>query len=143
MSTNLSNWREGSHNVWAFQNLDQIISTHVISRGSKPAVESKRSQRSLEAFQITDADGGELNLAQFLMATETDGFVVLKAGEIVHEQYARANNVKSRHVMMSMTKPVTGCEFANTTSISSPPRATVANIADLVEDSHLRDSCPK
>lgn len=106
MSTNLSNWREPDHNIWAFQNIDKIIKTESIARGSKTSPLETRL-RQFEDFR-TYSSYKLLDLPAFLEATETDGLVVLKDGEIVFEHYGRTNHEQSIHIMMSMTKSVTG-----------------------------------
>ncbi|KAF2159150.1 hypothetical protein M409DRAFT_30434 [Zasmidium cellare ATCC 36951] len=102
----LSNWREAPYNQWAFVNVDQVVGTHEIKRG--PSVHQlETSERQLDEFSIQLKDKA-LDLPKFISASDTDGLIVLQHGKIVHEQYVRENDQKSKHIMMSMTKSVTG-----------------------------------
>ena len=105
--TNISNWREPDHNVWAFQNVDKILNTQTIKKGHKTS-SLDSTPLNFDAFKIDLRDKPSLDLAGFLSATETDGIVVVKDGKIVYEKYDRTNTEGSKHIMMSMTKSVTG-----------------------------------
>ena len=107
MATNLSNWREPEHNIWAFQNVNTLLDTQTIQKGA----ESEPFESTLvqfDDFKLSRRDGQPVDLPSFLSETETDGIVVLKDGKIVFEHYDRTNSAKSTHIMMSMTKSVTG-----------------------------------
>ncbi len=54
--------------------------------------------------EIYSYKGETHNLADFLKRTETTGFIVLKDGEIVHEEYARGNTEKTQSIAMSVSK---------------------------------------
>ena len=105
--TNISNWREPDHNVWGFQNVDKILNTQTIKKGHK-TLSLDSTPLNFDAFKIDLRDKPSLDLAGFLSATETDGLVVVKDGKIVYEKYDRTNTEGSKHIMMSMTKSVTG-----------------------------------
>lgn len=49
-----------------------------------------------------------IDLHTFLAATDTDGLVVLKDGDIAYEYCGCTNTESSKHIMMSMTKSITG-----------------------------------
>ncbi len=107
METNISNWREPDHSQWAFQNVDKLINVHQIRKGSNvSALES--NLKVFDGFKINTPDGSALSIDDFLKATETDGFVLLQRGKIVYEKYDRTNSRESKHIMMSMSKSVTG-----------------------------------
>ena len=107
MQADLTNWREAEHSAWAFQNVDKLIATKPIRKGSQTTTFGSDSQ-DFANFKLQLADKAPPNLPAFLSATETDGLVVLKNGDIVFEHYDRTNAADSRHIMMSMTKSVTG-----------------------------------
>jgi hypothetical protein len=107
METTLSNWRDPGHSTWAFQNVDKLIDVQPIRKGAR-TLHLKASQRNLDGFKLQLAEKPAMDLASFLSATETDGIVVLKDGDIVYEKYDRTNTAQSKHIMMSMTKSVTG-----------------------------------
>jgi CubicO group peptidase (beta-lactamase class C family) len=107
MQANLSNWREPEHSAWAFQNVDKIIATQPIKKGTNTKSFGHQTH-DLADFKLQVADKPAINLQTFLSATETDGMVVLKDGNVVFEHYDRGNTAESKHIMMSMTKSVTG-----------------------------------
>ena len=107
MSTNLSNWREPEHVIWSFQNVDKVLHTQPIRKGSKTSkIPLKPVQ--IDGFRINRPQKPSLDLPTFLDETETDGLIVLKDGNVAYEHYGRTNSEQSVHIMMSMTKSVTG-----------------------------------
>jgi hypothetical protein len=107
MQANLSNWREPEHSAWAFQNVDKIIATQPIKKGMNVKSFGHKPY-DLVDFKLQVGDTPAIDLPTFLSATETDGMVVLKDDNVVFEHYDRGNTAESRHIMMSMTKSVTG-----------------------------------
>ena len=55
-----------------------------------------------------DFDGARYDLASFLAETETDGMLVLRAGEIVCERYGKGMDAATSHILMSVSKSVLG-----------------------------------
>ena len=107
MATDLSNWRDPEHNQWSFKNINKIFSTAVIKKGSRTSKLSSTSQQ-FNHFRIQPPNKPEVDLSTFLTETSTDGLIVLKDGNIAYEHYDRDNDQASVHIMMSMTKSVTG-----------------------------------
>ncbi|KAK5681005.1 hypothetical protein LTS10_006765 [Elasticomyces elasticus] len=106
MSATLGNWRTPPHNIWAFQNIEKLIPTHAISKPDKSSP-LKSNSKSFDGFSI-QLNESKLDLQSFLSYTNTDGFVILHKGEVAYEYYANDNNASSKHIMMSMSKSVTG-----------------------------------
>ena len=65
-----------------------------------------------------DFDGARYDLASFLAETETDGMLVLRAGEIVCERYGKGMDAATPHILMSVSKSVLG-----SSRVSSPGAA--------------------
>ncbi|KAK5126986.1 hypothetical protein LTR85_008345 [Meristemomyces frigidus] len=108
MTADLSNWRESPHNEWAFQHIEEILSTHVIKRAEGSSALGSGAEKSFDGFKIQSGASPELDLAGFQEFTKTDGTVILHNGKIVHEFYDHKNERTSKHILMSMTKSVTG-----------------------------------
>ncbi|KAK5722917.1 hypothetical protein LTR17_014130 [Elasticomyces elasticus] len=106
MSATLENWRTPPHNIWAFHNIEKLIPVHTISKPDKSSP-LKSSPKSFDGFSI-QSNESKLDLPSFLSYTNTDGFVILHKGEMAYEYYANDNNASSKHIMMSMSKSVTG-----------------------------------
>ncbi|TKA55884.1 hypothetical protein B0A55_13683 [Friedmanniomyces simplex] len=107
MSATLDNWRTPPHNIWAFQNVDKLIPTHTIPKPNSPSP-LKGNPKSFDSFSIQQGDSPKLDLSAFLSHTNTDGFVVLHKGEVAYEYYGNGNTAASKHIIMSMTKSLTG-----------------------------------
>lgn len=103
---NKSNWQTKPNNEWSFINVDKVLDTQVIKKSTKPGPAFPSSSENLDAFKIAFGKQ-ELDLAGFLASTETDAFVVLHKGNLVHEYFAHGNDATSKHIIMSVTKSIT------------------------------------
>ncbi|KAK5722658.1 hypothetical protein LTR15_005890 [Elasticomyces elasticus] len=106
MSATLENWRTTPHNIWAFHNIEKLIPVHTIPKPDKSSP-LRINRKSFDNFNIQSGDT-KLDLSAFLSYTNTDGVVILHKGELAYEYYANHNNASSKHIMMSMSKSVTG-----------------------------------
>ena len=93
-------WQEWPHNRWAFQHIDEILSTAVVPRGDGPLVE-------LGDGDPLDPPGLDAELA----ACCTDGLLVLRGHEIRLERYLNGMTRETRHLLMSVSKSVTSAVF--------------------------------
>lgn len=107
MTADITNWREPEHNKWSFQNVDRILNTQTIKASSDPKA-FKHEFKDLVRFNIEQKDKPSLDLGAWLEATETDGLIVLKDDHVVYEKYDRTNTEQSKHILMSLTKSITG-----------------------------------
>ncbi|KIW35045.1 uncharacterized protein PV07_01771 [Cladophialophora immunda] len=107
MPTDITNWREAGHNIWGFQNVDKIVPTDPISKGSE--ISSLKSKPcNFEDFRLNVPKDMPMDLPSFLSQTETDGLVVLKDGFVVFEHYGRSNTKSSVHATFSLSKSFLG-----------------------------------
>jgi CubicO group peptidase (beta-lactamase class C family) len=103
----LANWQQGPYNRWAFQHVRELIPTAAIPRGDGPVWELERDERDLSDIGFTTRDG-ELTVGELLDGTCTDGFLVLHRGVIVTEQYRNGLRPGTPHLLMSVSKSITG-----------------------------------
>lgn len=101
-----SNWQTKPNNEWSFVNVDKLLDTQVIRKSSTPTPAFPSSSENLDSFKVT-LGKQEQDLAAFLALTETDAFVVLHKGRLVHEYFAHGNDATSKHILMSVTKSIT------------------------------------
>lgn len=101
-----SNWQAKPNNEWSFVNVDKLFNIQIIKQSSNAGASFPSSDENLDGFKVA-LGGHDLDLAAFLDVTETDGFVVLHKGKLVHEYYAHANDATSKHILMSVTKSIT------------------------------------
>lgn len=103
----LENWQGGPYNRWAFQHVRELIPTAGIPRGDGPVWELGRDERDLSGIRFT-SQRGELTVGELLDRTYTDGFLVLHHGKIVTEQYRNGLRPGTAHLLMSVSKSITG-----------------------------------
>lgn len=104
----LSNWLTFPENRWAFANIDKIPSlpTATILK-SDDSIDFPNAARNFDAFELQH-DGVKLDLSSYLRSSATDGLIVLKDGQVLLEDYHNGNTKDSKHIVMSITKSVTG-----------------------------------
>jgi CubicO group peptidase (beta-lactamase class C family) len=92
------NWQEGPANRWAYQHIDEVVSTSTVSRGDGPVLELTRSEGP-----------GLSGIDSFLESSSTDGFIVLRGREIVDERYLNGLTPSTRHLLQSVSKSMLSC----------------------------------
>jgi hypothetical protein len=101
----LGNWQDPPFNRWAFQHVRELIPTARISRGGGPGWQLPRAERDVMGIRFS-AGGRELNVAELLSETYTDGFLVLHRGRIAAEHYYNGMTPDVPHLLMSVSKSV-------------------------------------
>jgi CubicO group peptidase (beta-lactamase class C family) len=107
LPADLSNWRTSPFNRWAFRNVREIIPVADIDPARQVSPLPTRLQ-SFDQFRLSSGDGASLTLEGTLRSTATDGFVILRDGEIAYEFYDHGTTAQTPHIVMSATKSVTG-----------------------------------
>lgn len=103
----LENWQRAPFNRWAFQHVRELIPTARIPRGDGPAWELPADERDLDGVRFMTWLG-ELTVSELLDQTYTDGFLVIHQGRIVAERYFNGLRPGTPHLLMSVSKSVTG-----------------------------------
>lgn len=103
----LSNWRKGDHMQYAFRNVQELIKTAPIPKSPKPS-ELPFKAHDFKEFNLKINDSKTLGFHDFLRETSTDGLVILHKGNIVYEYYTHGLGDQTPHILMSMTKSITG-----------------------------------
>jgi CubicO group peptidase (beta-lactamase class C family) len=107
-STTLANWQDPPFNRWGFLHVDQILPTVPISRGDRPAGPLVTAPERILQCPVDRLSGTTGTVADVLQDTETDAFLVLHRGVLVHESYAPTMISQPRHLLMSVTKSFVG-----------------------------------
>lgn len=102
----LANWQEPPFNRWAFQHVSDLIPVAGISRGTGLTWELPYRPRDISPIRF-HAAGRDMTVGGLLAETYTDGFLVLRDGQIVAEEYFNGMTRDSRHLLMSVSKSVT------------------------------------
>jgi CubicO group peptidase (beta-lactamase class C family) len=103
----LANWRKPPFNKWSFQHVREIIPSAEISNDPHNVRELSSAPYDLRKVNIMEADSS-YSLESFLRATDTDGFVAIRAGKLLYEFYDNGMTVDTPHILMSVSKSVLG-----------------------------------
>ena len=103
----LSNWRTAPHSAWAFQHIEAILPTAVVSNDPQAVWELPVELQPMDGFAV-NLGGRTLDLEGLLEAARTDAMVVLHDGRLVYERYRNGMTADTRHILMSVTKSVVG-----------------------------------
>jgi CubicO group peptidase (beta-lactamase class C family) len=102
------NFMSPPHNRWAFHNLGRIRPSISVERGNTPAVPLALAAKRLNDFSFESAAGLTVTLQQHLAASCTDGWLVMKNGAVLQEDYFNGHQAHKRHIMFSVTKSLIG-----------------------------------
>ncbi len=103
----LHNWRERPFNTWGFRNIPELIPTAEIPVVGGVVEEPKVDEAWLTSHEIMVGDR-VMHISDVLAQTFTDALVVMKRGKIVAEFHAPDFTNRSRHILFSASKSVTG-----------------------------------
>ena len=101
----LENWRQHPHNVWGFTHVDSLIPTVAIPTAAPPTPLRQGKPLDLARLAIVWA-GSRRSAEAALEETHTDGFLVLKDGEVVAERLIN-QTATDRHIVFSVSKSIT------------------------------------
>lgn len=101
----LENWREHPFSVWGFTHVDSLIPVAPIPTAPPPAPLRHGKALDLARLAIVWA-GGRRSAEAALEETHTDGFLVLKDGEVVAERLIN-QTATDRHIVFSVSKSIT------------------------------------
>ena len=100
----LSNWRTAPYNRWAFHHVREIVASADIPNDPESIAALPTASRDLDQLAVE----GVGSLTEFLVATDTDGIVILHDGHIVFESYANGMDAFTPHILMSVSKSLLG-----------------------------------
>ena len=101
----LENWRQHPHSVWGFTHVDSLIPTVAIPTAAPPTPLRQGKPLDLARLAIVWA-GSRRSAEAALEETHTDGFLVLKDGEVVAERLIN-QSATDRHIVFSISKSIT------------------------------------
>lgn len=99
----LANWRQHPFNVRGFVEVDRLIATQPIAASSGASPLPVAAAVDLGGIRV-----GHRSAATVLAESHTDGFLALKDGAVVAENYGPAMDAATRHIIFSVSKSVTG-----------------------------------
>ncbi|WP_087016318.1 serine hydrolase domain-containing protein [Thaumasiovibrio subtropicus] len=102
-----ANWVMYPYNRWSFQNITSLLATVPVESG--PTIDwPMGNNTNVLPFAITNSKGESTTIEKVLHSHNTDAFVVVHKGKLVHESYWNGMTPNSQHWLASMTKSFTG-----------------------------------
>ena len=102
-------WDRFPWNRWSFQNVRQMVATAEVWRGQGAEWSLPESLVDFDDHEFETYDGQQTTISQWLEDDYTDGFIVLKQGQIVYQRYCNHMTERTLHLSQSMAKSVTSC----------------------------------
>lgn len=102
------NWMRPPYNRWAFRNLARLRPTIDVKAGNGAPSEWKCAPGPLGGLAFESVIGESVTVAEHLQASKTDAFIVVRNGEVMHEEYFNGQQRSDRHIMFSVTKSLIG-----------------------------------
>ena len=104
----LANWQLPPFQRWSFQHVREVVPTARVSRGSGPHVPFEEDRADVAATVISRPDGTSTTVGEVMAATQTDGWLVLRDGRLLTEEYPAGMPADRTHLLMSVTKSLVG-----------------------------------
>jgi CubicO group peptidase (beta-lactamase class C family) len=101
-------WDRPPWNRWSFQHIRELLPTSEVWRGNGPPHVFPRGKVLPIDLAVKGVGGNVTTLANLLHETYSDGFIVLKQGAIVCEQYFNGMDARTLHLSQSVAKSFTG-----------------------------------
>lgn len=99
----LSNWLEAPYNRWSFSHVEEMVPSTTIRKDARGLAQDNSA--APETNRLNQLVAG---LQDRLLASCTDALLVVRHGEIVHEQYFGESSSASKHLLMSVSKSLCG-----------------------------------
>ena len=93
---------------WSFSNMQQLVPTKTVWRGTGAATELVVDTLLLDDLQIKTEDGKQLSWQEAIDATHTDGLAFLHKGRLKYEAYFGYCDPHKSHLIMSCAKSFAG-----------------------------------
>lgn len=107
----LEHWQDAPGNAWAFQHVRELVPSARIRRGDGPVWALPRHERDILELSVGGSSrplGRGFTVRDLLAQTRTNAFLVVHRGQIVAEHYFNGMRPDTPHLLMSVSKSVTG-----------------------------------
>lgn len=102
------NWRRPELTPRSFQQVERIMPTSTVDRGTGPVSELATDLVDLTGFTFRDHTGTTRSLDGYLADEHVDALIVWRNGKVRQEHYGNGQTRRSRHIIFSVTKSFTG-----------------------------------
>lgn len=110
----IANWQQAANVQWSFQHVAELFPTAPISRGSGPVAELHPMDNPPDVGRIDVLSPyfGWTTLGEVIATTWTDGWIALRDGKVVAQEYPPGMAPQTPHLLMSVSKSLVGCVVA-------------------------------
>ncbi|MFP6584226.1 MAG: serine hydrolase [Candidatus Hydrogenedentota bacterium] len=105
---NRTNWYLGPQNRWGLQHVQELMPTQRVSRQGAEVLPLESAPLPVLGLRVSNMDGADVTVADWLRDSYTDGFLVLYKGEVVAETYLNDMEPDTLHNLFSMSKSYLG-----------------------------------
>ncbi|PMO27870.1 serine hydrolase domain-containing protein [Vibrio breoganii] len=132
----LGNWMHHDYNHWAFQNMG-IHPTVMVPRDGNISALPNKLDPSIAKLKFEHADAS-YTVEEAMINDRTDGYIIIKDGEVVHEEYYGTFGPKDHHMWASSTKSMTGQAIGLLVEQGKiDPNETVESYIEELKGSHF------
>ena len=108
-SIDKDNWQDADNVRWSFQNVDQVLPTTPISRGTGPVAELAVNLQNLGEVVVPQTEFSEARSVRNVIETSnTDAWLVMHKGTVLTEEYFSGMRPETEHLLMSVSKSLVG-----------------------------------
>lgn len=102
-------------NRYGFTHISEFKKTRLIQKNTKIAATEliQGEQIDLSKINVKNYQDQEITAADYFSSVNTDGLLIMKNDQVVHEEYNGFYNEDSIHIMMSATKSFAGLMLVN------------------------------
>ncbi len=104
----LANWQVPPFVRWSFHHVREVVPTARVSRGAGPHRPFEQDRADVAATVLTRPDSTSTTVGQVMASTHTDGWLVLRDGRVLTENYPAGVPADRTHLLMSVTKSLVG-----------------------------------
>ncbi|THV15174.1 serine hydrolase domain-containing protein [Rhizobium rhizophilum] len=108
----LANWRTAPFSRFSFGHAEEVVPSTVIAARAE-VTEGAPVVSNLLRQSLPEGLAGQPDVGAYLDYAHTDAFVLMKAGKIVAERYARHAGIDQRHIVFSISKSLTALVIAS------------------------------
>jgi CubicO group peptidase (beta-lactamase class C family) len=99
-------WDRPPWNRWAFQNVRKLLKTSNVRHGHREIQPLESNIQDLTNLSFKSSDGTSMSIGTMVEETYTDGFLIYKNGQVIHESYFNGMNPSSLHLAQSVSKSI-------------------------------------
>jgi CubicO group peptidase (beta-lactamase class C family) len=134
----LDNWQTAPLLHWSFQYIEDLFPTTVISCGLAPAAGLEAAPEAVEGTVVAQPEGSSTTVAEIMAATDTEGWIVTRHGQVMAEHYPHGMAPDTRHILMSVSKSLVGVVAGALIASGEldPVKLLTAYVPDLAESGY-------